>query len=604
MIELRDFKEIWSHDFEYRGLPGEHVDVHCLVAHELRTGRHLRLWRDQLRSPPYRMDSDCLFVSYNAAAELSAHLSLGWPLPVRILDLFQEFKCLTNGRVLPDGRSLLGAMSFFGLDAISVVEKKEMQDLALRGAPFTPQEKKDLIDYCETDVVALAKLFWRMLEKINLPQALHRGRFMRALSVVEFNGTPIDAETLTILRQNWESIKLDLIADVDKSYGVYEGTSFRLELFAHWLRSQGIRDWPTTDVGRLSKSDETFKSMAGVYPQLQPLRELKYTIDKMRLEKLAVGLDHRNRVSLWAFSTKTSRNAPKASEYIFGPSVWLRFLIQPAKGWAAEYIDYSAQEFAIASALANDPQMIQSYKSGDPYTDFGKAIHLLPLSANKDSHGKERDKLKQCLLGILYGMKAKGLSIYAGVTEADAESILKSHKHLYKRFWEWTDGVLEQALLKGKIHTCYGWQFSAPWKPAKLDERNKKKRNGVPVRTIKNFLVQATAAEMLRLATCLMVERGIRVCALIHDAVLIEAPATQIERDSITAKNAMAEASRIILQDRLELRTDGKPFSYPDRYFDKRGVHMWNTVMRILQTSHQQQEIVTKPDQLGLDLWL
>jgi len=268
MIELRDFREIWFHDFEYQSFPGEHVQVHCLVAYELRSGRRIRLWCDQLESPPYRMDSDCLFVSFNAAAELSAHLSLGWLLPIRILDLAQEFKCLTNGLVLPDGRGLLGAMSFYKLDAISVTEKDEMRDLAMRGGPFTDQEKSDLLAYYEQDVIALPKLLGRMWGKINLPQALHRGRFMRALAMVEWNGTPIDHETLAALRDNWEVIKLDLITDVDRNYGVFEGTSFRLKLFARWLQLHGIRNWPITDVGRLSKSDETFKQMGQAYPQL------------------------------------------------------------------------------------------------------------------------------------------------------------------------------------------------------------------------------------------------------------------------------------------------------------------------------------------------
>ena len=42
------FAEIWLHDFEFIPKPGEHPDVVCLVAHELRSGRTLQLWRDAL----------------------------------------------------------------------------------------------------------------------------------------------------------------------------------------------------------------------------------------------------------------------------------------------------------------------------------------------------------------------------------------------------------------------------------------------------------------------------------------------------------------------------------------------------------------------------
>ena len=472
---VNDFSEIWFHDFEYRAPAGDHVIPHCLVAHELRSGRHVRLWRDQLGTPPYRLDPDCLFVAYNAAAELGCHLALGWPLPIYVLDLFVEFKNLTNGKVLPNGAGLLGALAYFRLDSIEAVEKAEMRALAIRGAPFTEKEKSDLLEYCASDVAALSKLLGRMADRIHLPQALLRGRYMRAIAMMEYNGVPIDTDTLENLRRNWDSIKLELIAEVDKNYGVFDGTRFKLDRFATLLRRLKINNWPLTDIGRLSKSDEVFKKMAQAYPVLQPLRELNFTISKLRLERLAVGSDGRNRTSLWAFGTKTGRNTPKATEFIFGPSVWLRSLIKTEEGFAVFYIDYSAQEFAAAAVLSGDDRMIESYRSGDPYLAFAKSAGAVPQSATKTSHSQIRDVYKLCSLGILYGMQAKGLATYSGQSEEMAERILESHRRIYAKFWQWSDSVEEQALLKGKICTRYGWQFSAPWQPSKP---NSKKRRG------------------------------------------------------------------------------------------------------------------------------
>jgi hypothetical protein len=59
--------------------------------------------------------------------------------------------------------------------------------------------------------------------------------------------------------------------------------------------------------------------------------------------------------------------------------------------------------------------------------------------------------------------------------------------------------------------------------------------------------MQANGAEMLRLACCLATERGVEVCAPIHDAVLIIAPDGEIEDSIATARAAMAEASRTVL---------------------------------------------------------
>jgi hypothetical protein len=92
------WREVWAVDFEFTAPPGERPDPVCLVAHELKSGKVIRLWRDQFGPvPPYSIDPDCLFVAYYASAELGCHLALGWPLPARILDLYAEFRNRTNG---------------------------------------------------------------------------------------------------------------------------------------------------------------------------------------------------------------------------------------------------------------------------------------------------------------------------------------------------------------------------------------------------------------------------------------------------------------------------------------------------------------------------
>jgi DNA polymerase I len=85
-------------DFEFTIQPGERPVPVCLVALELHSGRKIRLWYDRFEQvPPYSISPDSLFVAYFATAELGCHLSLNWPLPVRILDLYCEFRNATNG---------------------------------------------------------------------------------------------------------------------------------------------------------------------------------------------------------------------------------------------------------------------------------------------------------------------------------------------------------------------------------------------------------------------------------------------------------------------------------------------------------------------------
>jgi hypothetical protein len=93
--------------------------------------------------------------------------------------------------------------------------------------------------------------------------------------------------------------------------------------------------------------------------------------------------------------------------------------------------------------------------------------------------------------------------------------------------------------------------------------------------------MQANGAEMLRLACCLATERGVRVCAPVHDALLIEARLEDLQDAVAATQEAMAEASALVL-DGFRLRSDAELFRYPDRFEDERGRKMWSTVSGIL----------------------
>src|SRR5215510_10106584 len=152
---LSDFAYIWHTDSEFESFEGEHPRPICLVAHELRSGKIVRLWQDDLQrlsTPPYSVGRDCLVVAYYASAEMGCHLALGWPMPANLLDLYVEFRNLSNGRPTPCGDGLLGALAWFGLPAIEAAQKESMQALANRGGPWSREEQAALIEYCESDV--------------------------------------------------------------------------------------------------------------------------------------------------------------------------------------------------------------------------------------------------------------------------------------------------------------------------------------------------------------------------------------------------------------------------------------------------------------------
>jgi hypothetical protein len=570
MDRLSAFREVWLVDTEFRAPPGERPSPICLCAREFRSGRCLRLWLwddpSARREPPFPVGPDVLLVAYYASAELGVFLSLGWPLPVRVLDLYAEFRLLTSGRPAPCGNDLIGALVAFGRPSLDALHKEDMRRLAMRGGPFDPWERRGLLDYCMQDVDGLNELLPAMLPHLDLPRALLRGRYTAAVAGMEAVGIPLDTDQLSALRDNWETLQDRLIARIDAGFGCYDGRHFHAAAFERWLAERGI-PWPRLQRGGLALGEEVFGEQALTYPVLKPLHELRVSLAQLREWKLAVAADGRNRCLLSPFGARTGRNTPSTTAFIFGLSSWLRSLIRPAAGTALAYVDWEQQEFGIGAALSNDPAMREAYRSGDPYLAFARQARAVPPGATKHSHKAERDLFKLCALGVQYGMQAESLARRLGRPTADGRELLWLHRQTYPAYWRWSDAVQDFAMLHGYLESAFGWRVHAG--------------TDANPRSLRNFPLQANGAEMLRLACCLATERGVRVCAPVHDALLVEGPADAIGEVVAQTERAMREASELVLPG-FPLRTEAKVVRRPDRYVDDRGRRMWDTVQELL----------------------
>ena len=166
MLDRLPFREIWAVDFEFVADPGERPVPVCMVARELRSDRLLRVWQDDLpERPPFDVGPDSLFVAYMAAAELGCFAALGWPVPRRVLDLYVEFRAMTNGRDTARPRPASGAVV-----AQHPRDHRRREGRGpgpvMRGGPWTPGERGEILDYCQTDVDPLGPLLERMVPAI------------------------------------------------------------------------------------------------------------------------------------------------------------------------------------------------------------------------------------------------------------------------------------------------------------------------------------------------------------------------------------------------------------------------------------------------------
>ena len=379
--ELDSFAHVISHDFEFLPDANGISRVVCGVFKDLRTGKLHRLWEGDFGpSPPFPVDDSALWLAFKADAEMQCFLALGWPLPVNVIDLYAEFRNQTNGEIEPKHKgavSLLGALRYYDLEGIGADENEYWIKHILAGA----SDVEGVLAYCQSDVDETGELFLTMFGKLNIPEALLRGRYSgSAVAHIQQAGIPIDTETLGGLQRHGTKIRPLLVAEMDKAYGFYPKAKFSNALFSQYLADRNI-DWPRTPKTLQPDTSESVRRTKIIqHPELREWHVLATTLPQLKFDKLQVGRDGRARSLCSQFGTATGRNAPGA-QFIYTLPRWVRRLIKPASGHGICYLDYRAQEFGIAAAASRDTVMMADYASGDPYLRWAEHGGAVPLAA-------------------------------------------------------------------------------------------------------------------------------------------------------------------------------------------------------------------------------
>src|SRR5215831_12470286 len=494
---LNRFSEIWALDSEFHALDGRNPSPLCFVAYEPRSGKYIRLLEDEFpSSPPYGIGAHSLILAYAATAELRCHLSLGWPLPKNVIDLYTENRLRFNFPGPERGKGgLFETLDRLDIPHIDPVEKKRLQKLA-GGMKL---DGKKLLTYCQSDVDVLPKLFLKLLSDMDIDLALERGRCVIETAVIEHRGIPIavpDYENLTVYRKQ---IRLDLIAQSPVSE-IYVNGSFSYKAFKEWLKKNEIDGWDVTQKSnRLVMAEDYLCKVVSVAPVVQPVLDLVLSLKAFK--KCPFGVDSgRTHADQVPFGAVSGRNAP--SGYVLTAAKLWRWVIQAPEGTALIYCDYSNEEFAIAAFKSGDPNMVEGYALPDVYQSVA------------DQLGVSRKNAKVAMLAIQYGAGPKRLENSLGIPYGEARKLFEYHKDTYAIYWKWSDAELEKFKAQAD-----GWGL-----------RLKDNDSANILLTVRNFPIQGTAASILRRVVIEAAKSDIEIIGPLHDAVLIQAPAVEAEQ--------------------------------------------------------------------------
>ena len=308
-----------------------------------------------------------------------------------------------------------------------------MRALIMTGGPWSADERAAILAYCEEDVLALERLLPAMLPEITsssqrLGWALLRGRYMAAVARMEWNGVPIDVETLSRLQDNWATIKDGLIAEVDRDFGVYEGRSFRSERFERYL-SPPWHPVAAPRERRLALDDDTFRQQAKAYPAIAPLRELRHTPVRTAVER-ASGRPRRAQPDPALAVSFEDRAQPTEQLEVHLRPVGVAARSHQAAAGQGDRLPRLEVPGARYRGRAVGRRGVSGtpMRPATPIWRLPRQAGLAPPEATKDTHAAIRQRCKTIVLGVQYGMSAEGMAARTGLHVVEAREILLRHK--------------------------------------------------------------------------------------------------------------------------------------------------------------------------------
>jgi DNA polymerase I-like protein with 3'-5' exonuclease and polymerase domains len=220
----------------------------------------------------------------------------------------------------------------------------------------------------------------------------------------------------------------------------------------------------------------------------------------------------------------------------------------------------------IAAIRSGDTALLEACGS-DVYLGIADQLGFLRASMSQPEIDAVRTLFKTVVLGIQYGLGAHSLAVRTGLSLYEAAEILKRLKARFRIFEDFVANVLDHAGVHLEVGTQFDWRMQCP--------------PDINPRTVRNFPMQSTGAEILHVLCILAERRGIEIVAPVHDAVMAQCPAEFVGDVSTALDRCMRDAAAIVLRG-YELPTDEQLIRPGERFYDKRGVAMWTTVTKLL----------------------
>jgi DNA polymerase I len=206
--------------------------------------------------------------------------------------------------------------------------------------------------------------------------------------------------------------------------------------------------------------------------------------------------------------------------------------------------DYSQVELRLLAHLSGDPAFVQAFERGG---DIHRQTAAVIFGVREDAVTPEmRARAKTINFATIYGQGPFALSRQLGITQDVAKEFIRQYFARFSGVRAWLDRTVAEARERGYVETLFGRRRYIP----EIRDRNFNIR-AFAERTATNSPLQGSAADLIKIAM-VRIRAGFagerlaaRMVLQVHDELVFEVPAGELEAAKTLVKREMEGAARL-----------------------------------------------------------
>ncbi len=314
-----------------------------------------------------------------------------------------------------------------------------------------------------------------------------------------------------------------------------------------------IKAGTKTATGQRSTANQVLEKIRDVHPIVEKILEYRM-LEKLRstylhpLPKLA-DASSRIHTQFNQLATATGRlssskpnlqNIPIRGKY--GPR--MRACFTAAKGNLLAAADYSQIELRVLAHFSKDPALLDAFRNDEDI--HTRTAALLTDKTPDEVLPDERRNAKTINFGLIYGMGVQKLARELKIKQAEAKEFTERYFEKLATLKAYYDTIIQDAQADGFVTTLAGRRRLLP----ELHSRNNMLASEARRQAI-NTVIQGTAADIIKMAMLTahndeeLKQLNARLILQVHDELIIEAPANNIEAAAKRLVNIMQNAATL-----------------------------------------------------------